>query len=234
MSTTLFPALLTPTLYMPLSNLISFDRIKQKTIRAYIREKDLRSSSDFDKLNATEYNPSEPDSYLTHCKTFEVETDLPTVWKTYLSIAPRDTWKSKMVSFGCMYSRQSKSLSYMEDAYDGLQEGQVLFLNIRLFGGMVNIAVAHKIIRVNEEHKYIEFSYIEGGKTQGSQRLTFVETANKTTRIIHKTTYKGQGRATFREKILYPFLHGRVIAAFHANVKHKIREGLATKKESLN
>jgi hypothetical protein len=133
-----------------------------------------------------------------------------------------------------MYSKKSKTLTYLEDAYEGLQIGQIIFLNIRLFWGMVNIAVAHQITKVSVPEKYIEFSYIEGGKTQGSQRLTFVSGGSNLTKIIHTTTYKGQGETTFREKNLYPFLHGRVIASFHSNVRQKVMDShAAQKKESL-
>ena len=120
-----------------------------------------------------------------------------------------------------MYCRKSKAITYAKDEYKGLREGQVLFLNVSLFWGLVSIAVAHQITRVNQAEKYIEFSYIEGGETEGSQRLTFVQTPTGTTEIIHKTTYRGKKKSPFREKTLYPILHAKVISAFHYNVKQK-------------
>ncbi len=203
---------------------IKTDLIQQKTIREYIENKGLRISCDFDQLDTTCYKPAERDSYYVHTKSFLVKSDLDTVWKTYLTIPPRETWRSRMVSFGCMYCKQSKSLTYLKDQYNGLSEGQVLFLNISLFWGMLNIAVAHQITRIDAIEKYIEFSYIEGGKTEGSQRLIFQETPDYQTRIIHRTTYRGKTRSYLREKRLYPYLHGKVIAAFHRNVELKVLE----------
>ncbi|MBU1819894.1 MAG: hypothetical protein KKG00_00065 [Bacteroidetes bacterium] len=209
---------------MPASKtfLIDFNQISQKKIRAYMADKGLTIRTDFDKLATTCYLPAEKDTYYTHSKAFTVGADLPTVWSTYLHIPPRDTWKCKMVSFGCMYCKSSRELTYMDDEYEGLRVGQILFLNVGLFWGMVNIAVAHQITQINEAEKFIEFSYIKGGETEGSQRLIFESNGDNTTTVTHRTTYRGRTRSFFREKILYPVLHTRVIAAFHRNVRQKI------------
>ena len=201
---------------------INLDRIRHKTVRDYLKERGLRKPADFDQLDTTCYKPAERDTYHVHSKSFVVKSDLDTVWQTYLTIPPRETWRSRMVGFGCMYCKKKKSLTYLKDQYDGLREGQVIFLNISLFWGLVNIAVAHQITRICPSEKYIEFSYIEGGKTEGSQRLIFQETPEAHTRIIHRTTYRGSTRSYLREKRLYPYLHGKVIAAFHKNVKQKV------------
>ena len=200
---------------------IRLDDVRQKTIREYVRNKGLFVSSDFDKLKTTCYRPSEIETYHVHSKTFRVEADLEHVWGTYLSISPEDTWRCRTVSFGFMYCKKSKTISYAQDSYGGLREGQILFLNVGLFWGLVNIAVAHQITRIDQREKYIEFSYIEGGETEGSQRLTFTKAPDGLTEIEHKTTYRGKTKSTFREKTLYPILHEKVISVFHSNVKEK-------------
>ena len=200
---------------------IRLDDVRQKTIREYVRNKGLFVSSDFDKLKTTCYRPSEIETYHVHSKTFRVEADLEHVWGTYLSISPEDTWRCRTVSFGFMYCKKSKTISYAQDAYGGLREGQILFLNVGLFWGLVNIAVAHQITRIDQREKYIEFSYIEGGETEGSQRLTFTKAPDGLTEIEHKTTYRGKTKSPFREKTLYPILHEKVISVFHSNVKEK-------------
>lgn len=209
------------SLHLP--DYIKLDRIQQKTVRDYIQGRGLQVSCDFDQLDTTCFIPAERDSYHVHTKSFTVNSDLETVWETYLTIPPRETWRSRMVSFGCMYCKRSKVLTYLKDQYSGLREGQVIFLNISLFWGMVNIAVAHQITRIDPAEKYIEFSYIEGGKTEGSQRLIFQETPDAHTRIIHRTIYRGKTRSYLREKRIYPYLHGKVIAAFHRNVAQKVQ-----------
>ncbi|TDB66861.1 hypothetical protein [Arundinibacter roseus] len=213
---------------MPISetSIIQSERIPQKTVQEYLADKKLHACADFDKLKSTSYQPAEQSTYHVHSKTFLVKAKLSTVWNTYLSISPRETWRSEIVSFGCMYCKNSQELTYMEDEYDGLREGQVLFLNISLLWGLVNIAVAHQIIRVDSVKKEIEFSYIEGGKTEGSQVLSFSAIDSVTTKIVHKTTYKGTEKSYIREQVLYPFLHAKVIAAFHDNVKQKVLEDL--------
>ncbi len=199
---------------------IRLDRVPQKSIREYIRNKGLFVCSDFDQLKTTCYKTSERETYQVHSKSFLVEADVEHVWGTYLSISPRETWRCRTVSFGCMYCKKSKAITYTQDEYGGLREGQVLFLNVGLLWGLINIAVAHQITRINRAEKYIEFSYIEGGETEGTQRLTFSQTPSGT-EIEHKTTYRGKTKSPFREKTLYPILHGKVIAAFHRNVKQK-------------
>jgi hypothetical protein len=201
---------------------IRLDDVRQKTIREYIRNRGLFVSSDFEKLKTTCYKPSERETYHVHSKTFQVEAGLEHVWNTYLSISPQETWRCRTVSFGCMYCKKSKAITYAQDLYGGLREGQILFLNVGLFRGMINIAVAHQITRIDQQEKYIEFSYIEGGETEGSQRLMFSQTPSGSTEIEHKTTYRGKTKSPFREKTLYPILHGKVISAFHWNVKQKV------------
>lgn len=207
---------------MSLPTFIQLHQIKQPTIRNYINEKELRVREDFERLKSTPHQIGEIANYHLHSDTFLVEADVDTVWNTYLSISPKDTWNSEIVSFGCMFCRASGTVSYVDDPYNGLQEGQVLFLNISLFWGKVNIAVAHKITHIVPEEKYIEFSYIEGGKTEGSQRLIFSSTPEGNTHIEHRTIYRGRTRSVLRERIMYPIFHTKVISAFHSNVKRKI------------
>lgn len=209
-------------MHLKLPSFIQLNHIKQPTVKNYILEKGLRVREDFDRLKSTPQVASELDSYHIHIDTFHVNADISKVWNTYLSISPRETWNSKIVSFGCMYCQQQGAISYVDDAYPGLREGQILFLNISLFWEKVNIAVAHKIMRICPSEKYIEFSYIEGGKTEGCQRLIFSKASEGSTQIEHKTTYRGSTKSFLREKVLYPIFHSKVIRAFHQNVERKI------------
>ena len=104
---------------------VRLDNVRQKTIREYIRDKGLFVSSDFEKLKPTCYKPAEIDTYHIHSKSFRVEADLEQVWGTYLSISPEETWRCQTVSFGFMYCKKSKTISYAQDEYAGLREGQV-------------------------------------------------------------------------------------------------------------
>ncbi len=209
-------------MHLRVSAIIKLDQIKQAKIREYINEKGLRIREDFERLKSTTHKASEIDSYHVHTDNFLILADIETVWNTYLSITPKDTWNSEIVSFGCMFCQSVGTITYVDDAYHGLQEGQILFLNISLFWNKVNIAVAHKIMQIVPDKKYIEFSYIEGGKTEGSQRLIFSETPEGHTRIEHLTTYRGRPKSFLREKVIYPIFHTKVISAFHSNVKRKI------------
>lgn len=199
---------------------VDFEKIPQKKVRTLLQSEQLFTVEAFAKLKAICYQKEDPLPYRTHFKAFLVKKDPTIVWKTYTTIAPSETWKGKMVTFGCQYDRQQGKITYLEDDFDGLAAGQLLFMNLRLLGGLINIAVSHEIMEVNEPEKFIKICYLEKGASIGTQLLTFTSTAEGFTRIEHQTIYRSN--STFRDKILYPTLHGKAIAEFHENIRKKM------------
>jgi hypothetical protein len=99
----------------------------------------------------------------------------------------------------------------------GIDSGQVYFLNLKIAHGLCNIPVAFEIINIDTEKKIIEFSYIEGNKSMGVQRIKFKELDDNQIRIKHVSYFKSDSNS--RDKILYPFFHKKIVNDFHRNMR---------------
>ena len=107
----------------------------------------------------------------------------------------------------------------MFDPYEGMEKGQVIILNLRLFGGLFNLAVAHEVMEVNDEEHSLKLCYMKGGASEGSQHISLKETPEGFTEVFHHTYYKSG--SNFRDTRVYPPLHTRAISEFHNNVKRR-------------
>jgi hypothetical protein len=199
---------------------IDFGRIKQRKIIQLLAAHKLDVVNDFFRLNSLCYDLTKDTSYRTHIRKFFVRDDIERVWEHYKTINPDEAWNSSMLSFGLLYSKKSEGLVYSGDMYDGIEEGQIIFINIRLLGGLLNLAVAHHITEVNEDQKSIRICYLEKGTSEGSQWIRFLKTGDGFTEIVHETRYRS--RSQFRDANLYPMLHERAIIQFHQNVVSRL------------
>ncbi|MES2777660.1 MAG: hypothetical protein V4722_26010 [Bacteroidota bacterium] len=195
-------------------------RIRQKKIREFIEEHRLYQLKDFAQLQSFSRADPAIATFHHHTKTFLVKKDIETVWQAYKTLHPKDAWGNGMLSFGLQYSKRKNALSYVDDAYDGAEVGQIVLINLALLGGLVNIAVGHEITAVNEAEKYLETCYLTHGKSAGSQQIRLQSTPEGFTEITHHTIYKSD--SPFRDKMLYPFLHTLAITTFHRNIKRHI------------
>ena len=204
---------------------VDLSRIKQEKVREYVVQNGLQEPNGFAAMQTSCYDPAAKETYHTHHETFVIRQSVADVWRTYTTIEPKEAWNGEMVSFGLQYSRRSKTISYLEDGYTGMEVGQVIILHLRLFWGLLKIAVAHEVVEVNETEKLIKLCYMAGGASVGSQWIVLHETGDGHTEVSHKTLYKSS--STFRDTRLYPRLHTKAIAEFHRNVKRKAEFGVA-------
>ena len=165
------------------------------------------------------YIAADKNTYHAHHKTFLIKENISLVWDTYLSIHPMEAWNGEMVSFGLQYSKKDELINYLTDDYTGMQKGQIIILNLNLFWGLLNIAVAHEVTEINEQKRLIKLCYMKGGASEGSQWITLTETKEGYTEVSHETLYKS--KSNFRDTKLYPALHSKAISEFHLNVKRK-------------
>ena len=198
---------------------VDLEQIQYPKVREFLKANGLRNPSDFTNLHPVCYDPAAADSYHSHHEEFLIRQPVDVVWKIYKTIPPVEAWNGDMVSFGLLYGRGNNNLSYLHDSYDGMEKGQIIILNLRLFWGLLNIAVAHEVAEVNEEKRMIKLCYMAGGASEGSQWITLKETSDGFTLVDHQTFYKS--KSMFRDKQLYPGLHTKAIAEFHHNVKRK-------------
>jgi len=198
---------------------IDFEKIKQKKVRKFLINNGLDNLTGFTRMRAVCYNAAAEASYRRHFYTFVIKKDIDSVWNTYRSIHPREAWNGQMVSFGVQVSKKNMSVNYLNDPYSGMENGQILILNLRLLGGLLNIAVAHEVAEVNDHDHVIKLCYMAGGASEGSQWISLDKTSEGFTQVSHLTLYKSKSK--FRDTKLYPRLHTKAISEFHVNVKQK-------------
>jgi hypothetical protein len=194
---------------------VDFTRIRQKTVKRFMSDNGLLKLRDFKNLKPANNNLV----FRKHTKKFLIKENSDVVWNMYKNIAPKDAWNGSMVSFGLQYSRRQDKLTYNEDHYSGMEKGQIIFLHLNIYG-LLSLAVAHEVTEVNEVGKFFTTTYMEHGKSAGTQHIQINATKEGYTEIIHKTLYKSD--SPFRDKILYPALHTKAITEFHENVKRKV------------
>lgn len=213
----LTPPAITPAAKTTASTGVNLGRIRQKKIREFIVQHRLQEPGDFAQLQSFSRANPEMANFYHHTKTFLIKKDIETVWQVYKNLHPKDAWGKGMLGFGLQYSRTQNELTYVDDAYPGAEEGQIVLINLSLLGGLINIAVGHEITAVNETEKYLETCYLTQGKAAGSQQIRLTPTPDGFTEITHHTIYKSG--SAFRDKVLYPFLHTKAITVFHRNIK---------------
>ncbi|HTF17571.1 MAG TPA: hypothetical protein VK658_05830 [Chryseolinea sp.] len=198
---------------------IDLGKIRQKKVRKFISNYGLHSTSGFTRMQAAGCSASDASSYHQHHKKFIVRQRPDLVWDAYMKIHPRDAWTGDMVSFGVQYCTRRNCVNYFQDECTGIEEGQIIILNLRLLWGALNIAVAHQIAEVNHSEMMFKLCYMVGGASAGSQWITLKPTAEGFTEVHHDTLYKSN--SNFRDTKLYPLLHTKAITEFHASVKRK-------------
>lgn len=198
---------------------IDLGRIRQKKVKKFISAYGLHTTSGFTKMQPAGYDAKHQSTYRKHHKKFLIRQNIDVVWESYKTIHPNEAWKGNMVSFGLQYCTNKNKLQYLQDEYNGMEAGQIVILNLRLLWGALNIAVAHKIVEVNDLEKTIKLSYMMGGASEGSQWISMRATSEGFTEVSHDTYYKS--KSAFRDKRLYPGLHTKAISEFHRSVKLK-------------
>jgi len=199
---------------------IDMQKIPQKKVRAYIQgQKDINIHK-FSDLIPTCCNGQDMTTYHHIEKTYLIKENINQLWEKYKSVSPAELWKSKMLSFSFLYSMIDNKIMYRDGIYSGIQPGQVLYLNMKLLGGIYNLALAFEIVNVDDVNKIIEFSYVNGGKSVGKQIIQLVPTPEGYTRIIHKSIFKSN--SSFRDKALYPVFHNKATRQFHHNVQKRM------------
>lgn len=149
-------------------------------------------------------------------RIYVVKGSLDKVWQHYVITNPGDSWNGKKVSFALLLSKKEKRVVYKGESVSRIDTGQIVYLNIKLLSGFANLATVFEFTSVDEKNKTLEFSYINGNATEGTQNLKFSETAKGYTEIIHTTHFKSN--SAIRDRV-YPFFHARIINDFHRNMK---------------
>jgi hypothetical protein len=198
-------------------SLIDFLRIKQKSVHKLFGKNKIQTIKHLANLQSFCYDPGHSKKYHKHLISFRIHAPIEKVWETYKTISPQDTWKGRMVSFGVMYSRKKNQLSFQDDTYHGIEPGQLIFLNLNLFGNLTHLAVGHEVVGVYDDRMQIKICYVQNGASVGTQLIQLKKVNDTETEVFHETWYTSG--SWVRDKILYPVFHARAVGEFHTNVK---------------
>lgn len=198
--------------------LIDFSRIKQRKVRRLMTENHLSSQKDFNGLETACF--TEGEGYSKNTKTFLVKAGPEAVWYAYRNSTPKQCWGGKRVSFGVLFDSPEKPLVYADAPYGGMRVGQIIFIQLHLLKGLYKLAVAHKVVAVDDVHKSLQICYMKKGASEGSQFISLKETPEGFTEVTHDTYYKSKSK--FRDRRIYPGIHEKVISEYHSNVARSV------------
>jgi hypothetical protein len=204
--------------YSQIPQTIKLDEIPQRKVRNYMVSSEIDKMNDFSAIHSSWRSDMDETGFSINEKTFYLNAGLSAVWNCYRHVNFVRAWNGKSVSFGLLIVKSSNSVIYAKNTVlPEANAGQVYFLDLRLLKGLFNIPVAFEITNIDEEMKIMEFSYIDGNKSEGKQTISFFDNGDGTTRIVHKSYFRS--KSSFRDKILYPFFHKKFIREFHENMK---------------
>jgi hypothetical protein len=197
---------------------IKLEEIPQRKVRNYMVSSEIDHMNDFSAIHSSWRTDIDESGFCINEKTFYLNTRLFAVWNCYRHVNFVRAWNGKSVSFGLLIVKSSNSVIYAKNTVlPEADTGQVYFLDLRLLKGLLNIPVAFEITKIDEGLKIIEFSYIDGNKSEGKQTIRFFDNGDGRTRIVHKSYFRSN--SSFRDKILYPLFHKKFIREFHENMK---------------
>jgi flagellar basal body rod protein FlgC len=202
-------------------NDVELDRISQLKVREYLKTEQERGVQTFEEIKPSMQPSSDIKGYLVRENVYLVKKGIDEVWSNYINRGPNKSWNGKKVSFGFLFSKKEDKLVYSDENITAIDTGMVVYLNLRLMSGLINMATAFEIIKIDRVNKIIEFSYLTGNVSVGKQRIQFLETSKGNTEIWHTTFYKSNN--IVKNYFFYPYFHTRVTNEFHRNIKRIIQ-----------
>ncbi len=204
-------------------NDIDLNKIPQQEIKRLLETQKKNNILCFNDIEATCTKEANLNEYYKQVRVYNFNDKIENVWLNYKTDSPAQVYNSSRFSFGfmlCKVKNKNKIL-YNNDNFGNIEKGQVIYLKLQFLKGLYKIAVAFEILDVDSINKVIEFSYVKGGnKTNGKQKLQFIDCLNGKTKIIHTSYYKSN--FLLKDKILYPFFHAKITNEFHKNIKRLI------------
>ncbi len=194
---------------------VDSSRIKQKSVLKLI-EKLNEKITDFSQFTPSVDEKTVTRDFDSNTHIFHNSNQIQDVWEDYLKQHPSKIWNGNTVSMGFIYSPDQKII-YPDDKYYGIKEGQIYFIEMKVFFGIVKFPVSFMITRVDNQMHEIEFSYIEQGVSKGRQIIKLTEEGKKGTRIIHSSIHLTKN--AFRDKTMYPIYHKKAISEVHRNIE---------------
>jgi len=195
---------------------VQFDKVGQLEVAQYVQVQMNNNTATFMDVKPSLEPTASIDGFRFHEREYIVKDSLLKVWSHYIHTNPSVAWNASRFSFGLLYSKNSNQLVYPNEYVDGIDAGQIIYLNLHVLK-LKKLATAFEITTVDTNDKVIEFSYVADNITHGKQQLSFSQTRKGYTKITHRTYFKSQ--SVLRDHFLYPYFHTRLANTYHRNMK---------------
>lgn len=201
-------------------NDLELDRISQDKVQEFVGWQQDNGIQTFEELKPSIQSNSDLKDYFIIENVYLVKKGVEEVWRNYLQVSPKKSWNGKKVSFGFLFSKKDNRIMYSDENVSKIDTGMVIYLNLRLMSGLINVATAFEIINIDKRNRIIEFSYLSGNVSVGKQKIQFIETQKGNTEILHTSFYKSNNIA--KNYLFYPYFHTRATNEFHRNIKKRM------------
>ncbi|MEI6060196.1 MAG: hypothetical protein WCR72_05775 [Bacteroidota bacterium] len=198
---------------------VDYTRIQHKKVRKLILEQKNYGIRSFDEMNPVCYNTLDSGIYRTFIKSQLIRQNIDVVWNNLTHQSLSEEFNGRIVTLGLLYSKRHNNLGYKNESGAGIEEGQILFFNLRVLSGIKNLAVALEVTHMDNDQKTVEYCYVDHGSTKGTQKFSLKSTPEGFTEITQLTRYKCKSR--LRDRRLYSFFHERIVREFFNTIKAK-------------
>lgn len=199
---------------------VEFDKVDYIQVKHYVQEQIKNNTEKFSDVQPSLQPTASTEGFRFHEREYLIKDSLLKVWGHYVHTNPSIAWNASRFSFAMLFSKSNNLLVYPNDCIDGINQGQVIYLNLNVLK-IKKLATAFEITTIDEREKVIEFSYVEDNITHGKQQLSFNQTRKGFTKITHRTYFKSQ--SVLRDHFLYPYFHTRLTNTYHRNMKHLLK-----------
>lgn len=141
-----------------------------------------------------------------HVKSYTFKGNAKKAFELLVSLKPTEIWKGTS-RFEMEYDPESKSYLGKDQNLPEITQGQVFFLELDITKKM-QIPVAFQVVELDHENQTLSFSYLKQNKSNGIQRITFVQD-HENFKVVHETHFMSDSK--FRDKLLYGFFHTRLL-----------------------
>lgn len=200
------------------SELIDLDNIQHRKVRKYIEVRNIDKLTDFSSLQPSWKAGIIESEFNTDRRTFFFRDKISRVWDKYRFCDPMQSWKGRFVRVSLLISKESNSVYYPAQPLRlMLDTGQVYFLNLRFLEGLFKLPVAFEIINIDPTERMIEYSYLEDNIEKGKQTIQLFDEGENRTKVVHTSYFRSESK--FRDNVIYPFFHKKIIRDFHKKMR---------------
>jgi hypothetical protein len=209
---------------------INMEAIPFRKVKLYLDQQQQNAHIEYlaELKSSCEVNCDLSDFYV-YKKTYHLKAEKWKVWETYKNASPTQSWSTRKSTCAMVYERSNDQLHYPTDEVDGIQAGQVLFMDLKLLKGLYHLATSFEITKVEDEMGVIQIDYTDAGVNQGMQIIRMFDTEEGYTLIEHASIIRSGHQV--RDRYLYPFFHNKLINAFHRKMRRMVYEESLIQKE---